>query len=128
MTEPLVPPDHDPQEDASYAEFRFIFYEGAEKDSEGNPAVILGSMESHLHHVPESALVDSLLVYARTLVANHMGERMFNERVPEPVRETASAMLATNWLVSRLNSGDLISTKPIEFAVPDDASELFSGD
>lgn len=128
MTEPLVPPDHDPQEDASYAEFRFTFFEGPDKDDEGNPKMIVGQMEAHLHHVPEAALVDSLLVYARQIVASHMGEHMFNDRVPDVVRQTAADMLATNWLTSRLNSGDLIQTKPVEFAVPDDASELFSGD
>ena len=128
MNEPLVPPDHDPQEDASYAEFRFTFFEGAEKNDDGSPKMILGQMESHMHHVPEAALVDSLLVFARHIVASHMGEQMFSERVPDVVRETAANMLATNWLSSRLNSGDLIQTKPIEFAVPDDASELFSGD
>lgn len=123
MAEPLVPDDHDSEEDASYAEFRFTFYEdGSERDSEGNPKVIVGQMESHLHHVPEAALVDSLLVYARTLVSAHMSDHMFSERVPQEVRDTAAAMLATNWLVNRLNSGDLIQTKPIEFSVPDDLS------
>lgn len=123
MAEPLVPDDHDSEEDASYAEFRFTFYEdGSERDDEGNPKVIVGQMESHLHHVPESALVDSLLVYARMLVSAHMGEHMFSENVPREVRDTAAAMLATNWLTNRLNSGDLIQTKPIEFSVPDDLS------
>lgn len=121
----MVPDDHDPNEDASYAEFKFTFYEdGSEKDDDGNPKLIVGQMEAHIHHVNEAALVDTLLVYARMLVASHMGESMFNERVPQEVRDTAAAMLATNWLVSRLNSGELIQTKPIEFSVPDDLSGL----
>jgi hypothetical protein len=123
--ERLVPDDHDPQEDASYAEFRFTFYEdGTNRDDEGNPSVTLGQIESHFHHVNESTLVDSLLVVARKIVADHMGQSMFNERVPEEVRETAANMLATNWLTNRLNSGDLVNAKPVEFHVPDDASEL----
>ena len=121
----LVPDDHDQNEDASYAELRFTFYsDGTEKDDEGNPKMIVGQMEAHIHHVDEAALVDTLLVYARMLVANRMGDSMFNERVPQEVRDTAASMLATNWLTNRLNSGELIQTKPIEFSVPDDLSGL----
>lgn len=121
----LVSDDHDPNEDASYAELKFTFYEdGSEKDEEGESKMTLGQMEAHIHHVNEAVLVDTLLVYARMLVASHMGESMFNERVPQEVRDTAAMMLATNWLTNRLNSGDLIQTKPIEFSVPDDLSGL----
>ena len=123
--EPLVPDDHDSQEDASYAEFRFTFFDdGANLDAEGNPTVTLGQIESHFHHVHESTLVDALLVVARKIVADHMGNSMFNERVPEEVRATAANMLATNWLANRLNSNDLAEAKHMEFQVPDDASEL----
>lgn len=123
--ERLVPEDHDPQEDASYAEFRFTFFEdGGNLTEDGRPAVTLGQVESHLHHVDQATLVDTLLVIARKFVADQMGESMFNERVPEEVRNQAATMLATNWLTNRLNSGDLISAQPVEFAVPDDASEL----
>jgi hypothetical protein len=121
----LVPEDHDPQEDASYAEFRFTFFEdGSNPKEDGKPSVTLGQVESHLHHVDSGTLVDTLLVIARKFVADGMSENMFNERVPEAVRNQAAAMLATNWLINRLNSGDLINSQPVEFAVPDDASEL----
>jgi hypothetical protein len=123
--ERLVPEDHDPQEDASYAEFRFTFYEdGANLDPEGKPRTTLGQVESHMHHVDEASLVDTLLVIARKIVADRMGDSMFNERVPEEVRHQAATMLATNWLTNRLNSGDLITAMPVEFVIPDDASEL----
>jgi hypothetical protein len=125
--ERLVPDDHDPQEDASYAEFRITFYQnGLEKDDEGNPKMTIGQVESHLHHVHEASLVDTLLVIARQYVASHMGESMFSEAVPQEVRDVAANMLATNWIVNRLKSGDLIQSQPVQFAVPDDASELFS--
>lgn len=125
MMDRLVPEDHDSDEDAMYAEFRFTFYEdGTERDSEGNPKIIVGQMESHLHHVPAALLIDSILVYARTLVAQNMGESMFNERVPDQVREKAAEMLATNWLSNRLNSNNLVEARPIEFSIPDDLSGL----
>jgi hypothetical protein len=129
MTEPLVPDDHDTEEEASYAEFRLTFFDDAEKlDDEGKPKPILGQIESHFHRVNEASLVDALLVLVRKIVADRMGESMFNERVPEVVRTTAADMLATNWLVNRMKSGELMESKPIEYAVPDDASELFKNE
>lgn len=127
--EPLVPKDHDPGEDASYADFRFSFYEdGREKDEDGRPSTVLSQIESHFHNVNNAALVDALLVVARKIVADHMVDGMFSDNVPDPIRHAAAEMLATNWLINRMNSGGIRDARPVEFAVPDDASELFKKD
>jgi hypothetical protein len=129
MMEPLVPDDHDRDEEASYAEFRLTFFQDkGTLDDEGEPKPVLGQIESHFHRVNEASLVDALLVLVRKIVADRMGESMFNERVPEVVRATAADMLATNWLVNRMKSGEIMESKPVEFAVPDDASELFKNE
>lgn len=124
--ENLVPDDHDPHEDASYAEFRFVYYEdGSRLDDEGKPMQVVGSTELHIHNVASVALIDSLLTVARRVIADQMAEQMFNENVPEGVRRQASQELAVSWLTQRLHSPELAQSETVDFDVPDDASELF---
>lgn len=119
----LVPDDHDPQEEGNYIEMRLTF---SPPDGENLPT--LAQVEIHSHHVPDNLYVDTLLILAREQMKRAMSSNMFKDSVPDQVRDFAANLMATKYLAQRLESGDLGSTEPIEFKVPDDARELFDND
>ncbi len=124
--ENLVPDDHDPNEDASYADIRMTFYDdGKNLDEDGNPTQTIGGTEIHVHHVGSFVLVDALLLIARKVIADEMADQMFNENVPADVRAEAADLMATHFLQHRLGSKELHGSTAVDMTVPNDASELF---
>jgi hypothetical protein len=116
-------PQHDRQGPGKYVELRmdFMIPDGVENDEDMH---VLAAVQMHAHHVPNGAMVDAFLAVAVNLVKQGMVESMFNEHVPEEVRNHAAAVLAQKFLVDRLRSGEL-AVDSFAVNVPDDASELF---
>lgn len=110
--------------DGHYVELRLDFDAG-EPDETGAHPLTFGAMKTHLHHVPNGLYVDSLLVMARHHVAEAMKDNSFRDNVPPEVRRHAAKMMATRWLMERLESPELADIDPIDATVPDDASSLF---
>lgn len=125
----LVPDDHDPQSEGHYIELRLDFYPQEGKvDDEGNSEYTLGQVQVHSHHVPDPLYVRALLILAREHVARSMAKNMFREDVPEAVREMASKMMSTKFLMDQMQDPGFLEAEPIRFEIPDDASSLIEGD
>ncbi len=120
----LVPDDHDPDEDASYMELR-VHYNVSPETVDGQHPMSLGLVEAHIHHVPDSLVVDTFLTLAREALKRAVSHNMFNENVPDEVRQEAAAAMATSLLVDRLRSDEFSMAKVSRFEIPDDARELF---
>lgn len=119
----IMPEDHAPEDEGHYFELRISFH-AKETEPGEEPELLLGHIESHIHGAPPSQLCDSLLIVARDIVSSGMKEQMFNESVPEAVRDIAARVMATQYLLSRLQSEELVTLDPINALVPDDISSL----
>jgi hypothetical protein len=120
----LAPDDHDPDDmsEGSYCDIRFVFHETHDEDGENSHRV--AEVHVHSHHVNDAALVDALLMLAHQAVARGMNDTMFNEAVPQEVRDFAAAELSKKWLGERIQSGIFEASEAYSLHVPDDLSEL----
>lgn len=117
--------DHDEGADHEHYVELHLDYSAGEPDEDGAHPLTIGTMKVHLHHVPNGLYVDTLLILARMVVAKGMEENSFKDNVPPQVRHEAARMMASRYLIDRLNSPDLIGVEPVDATVPDDASSLF---
>lgn len=90
---------------------------------DGEPT--LGEVNLRTRKVSPEILCDTYLVLARQLLAASMVENMFNSGVPIEVREHAANLMASEYIIQRLKSGDIIGASAHVMRVPNDASELF---
>jgi hypothetical protein len=127
MTEPLVPDDHDPAEDAEYVELRFGYRRSAET-VDGEHPFEGTSVESHIHHVPDQVVVSSLITLAREILMASMSEHMFRDEVPDEVRKVAAGLMANKWLIQQIESGVFDQRRFENISIPDDARDLFHDD
>lgn len=123
----LIPDGHNPDEDDNYVEIRMRFVTPPDP-IDGEFPLTAAKVETHVHHVPMPQYIDSLLLLAQQTMVDQMKENMFNENVPEDVRDAAASIMATQYLKQRIESGSFMQNKPFgdtDMRVPDDPSELF---
>lgn len=114
---------HDKDEDASYAEFRIEFE--VRTDEDGNVEGAIGSVQSHVHHVPVHALIDALLVVAKGLLSSQMDDMVHvPESAPALLRDHMLDAFAGMYLKQRLDSDSVRGATVQSVTVPDDISEL----
>lgn len=117
--------DHEHEDDGRHImQVEVEFFDSGEKDEEGNTEYTLGHIHTHYHAVPPGMIVDALIVIARDVVKQGMAVNMFNEAVPEAVRDIAARVMATQFMVGRIQDPDLMNSESVRADVPDDISSL----
>lgn len=114
---------HDKEEHGSYAEFKIEFE--VHEDDDGNIEGALASVASHIHHVPVHALIDALLIVAKGLLSQQMGDMVHvPESAPALLRDHMLDAFAGVYLKQRLDSEAVRGSTVQSVSVPDDISEL----
>lgn len=115
--------EHD--DDRHYIQVEVEFFDNGGTDSgEEESEWTVGHIQTHFHGVPPNMIVDALLVIARDTVQQGMSEHMFNEAVPDQVREIAARVMATQYLAGRIQNPDIMNAIGVSANVPDDISSL----
>jgi hypothetical protein len=121
----LINADHTSEEDGKhYMQVEVEFFPTDEVDDSGDKEWTVGHIQTHFHGAPPQMIVDALLVIARDVVTQGITQQMFNEAVPEAVRNIAARVMATQFLTSRIQDPDIINTESVSANIPDDVSSL----
>lgn len=121
---PDVP--HDPQSDGHYYEVRIEF--DVTEDEDGDLRGVAAHVDSHVHHVPMQAVVDTLLLLCVGYIKDGMSERTFAEGVPDFVREGMTNAFVQMYLKQRVEAVAKDGVVMDAIHVPDDISGLLGMD
>jgi hypothetical protein len=114
---------HDREEEGSYAEFRVDF--SITENDDGTVEGAIGAVSTHVHHVPAHALIDALLIVAKGLLAQQMGDMVHvPESAPQALREHMLDAFAGMYLKQRIDSDAVRGSSVMSVSIPNDISEL----